>query len=214
MQETAVRWCLQPYSGILPLAQDWFLVAIFVIGPLCAFRKTRHEAGVWLVIISYTVGITTWLLGATATFAWINWWGFLIGVLLFGVGVGPSRHSRRILLTDIPCFTRVVSARNESDHVGSPNRGLAAKRRTQEVNREHEEPEGSSGVAGGAETPGGAPAAPRATLGDLFKQASALGVAPEDLQPIASDRLRRNISDEQARSQVQQLLDQAKGATK
>jgi hypothetical protein len=75
-------------------------------------------------------------------------------------------------------------------------------------------PEGNVGTAPAPDVPGGGPGpAPTGTLSELFNQARAAGIAVDDLQPIMSDRLRRNISDEQARWSVQDLINAASRPT-
>lgn len=71
-------------------------------------------------------------------------------------------------------------------------------------------PSSSAGPENGPErTVGGSGGSPTGTLSELLDQARAAGVSSEDLQPIMSDRLRRNISDEEARSNVSDLISQA-----
>jgi len=72
-----------------------------------------------------------------------------------------------------------------------------------------EGPPGSTGGGGGAAGAPAAPSAPTGTLSQLATRAREAGVAPEDIHPIMADRLRRNISDDEARTQVQHLIDAA-----
>lgn len=76
-----------------------------------------------------------------------------------------------------------------------------------------EAPAEAAAGLGGPEAPSGAPAggaapeAPAATLSELMRRAREAGVPAEEYQAVASDRLRRNISDEQARGAMQGLID-------
>ena len=87
MRETIANISLSAYSFLLPIAEISFLVAVLVLLPMAVLRRTRHIASVGLVVVSYVVGITTWLLGAGITFASFGWLGLFFGLLLFGMGV-------------------------------------------------------------------------------------------------------------------------------
>ena len=89
MREWIMETALKAYTFTLPLYSIALAVAIFVLIPLALWRKTRGAASVGLMVTSYIFGLTTWLLGATITFASFGWLGLIIGLLVFGVGVVP-----------------------------------------------------------------------------------------------------------------------------
>ena len=64
-------------------------VAVFILLPLSFWRRTRGKAGLGLVICSYIFGLSTWLLGVAVTFGTFGWFGLILGLLVFGVGVIP-----------------------------------------------------------------------------------------------------------------------------
>ena len=80
---------VKAYTFMLPFWSLSFSLAIFVLLPMCIWRKTRSIAGIGLIITSYFFGVTTWLLGAAVTFGSFGWIGLIIGLLIFGVGVVP-----------------------------------------------------------------------------------------------------------------------------
>jgi hypothetical protein len=67
----------------------WVLVLVFVMVPLCMFRKTRHWAGVAFLYTSYFLGATIFVYCCLFV---VSVWGYggLAGGLIFaGVGVVP-----------------------------------------------------------------------------------------------------------------------------
>ena len=89
MQAWIVHTTINIYALLRPFASLAFAIAIVVLGPLAAFRKTRGAAGVGLFIVSYIIGATTWFLGAAVTFGSFGWAGLIIGILFLGLGVVP-----------------------------------------------------------------------------------------------------------------------------
>jgi len=83
--ETAIRIC----AFLLPFSWVALVIAVLVLLPLAAWRKTRGAAGVGLFVVSYILGATTWFLGAAVTFASFGWIGLIIGLFIFGIGVVP-----------------------------------------------------------------------------------------------------------------------------
>jgi hypothetical protein len=89
MRETVVEAAIKAYLVALPLYEFASAVAVFVLIPLAVWRKTRHVAGVGLLITSYVFGITLWFLSAAIAFGAFGWFGLIVGLLFFGVGVVP-----------------------------------------------------------------------------------------------------------------------------
>jgi len=89
MREWVVEVCISAYRFLLPVSWIALALVIVVLLPLAAWRKTRGWAAVGLVVASFIFGITTWLLGAAATFASFGWFGLIVGLLIVGVGVVP-----------------------------------------------------------------------------------------------------------------------------
>jgi hypothetical protein len=87
MRETIANFTLNGYATLLPFAWIALAIAVFVLLPLAAFRKTRGAAGLGLVILSYLFAFTTWLLCCGVSFASFGWPGLIIGLFLAGVGV-------------------------------------------------------------------------------------------------------------------------------
>ena len=80
---------IKAYTFLLPFAWIPLGLSIVVGLPLSLVRHLRGIGGSTLMIASYVIGITTWFLGATLTFATWGWVGLLIGAFFFGVGVVP-----------------------------------------------------------------------------------------------------------------------------
>ena len=89
MREWVMEIAVKAYTFTLPFYEFALAIAIFVLVPLAIWRKTRGAAGVGLMVTSYIFGFTTWLLGAAVTFGTFGWFGLIIGLLVFGVGVVP-----------------------------------------------------------------------------------------------------------------------------
>lgn len=77
------------YAFLLPIAQIALAIVILIHLPLGLWRRARRTAGSGVWVGSYLFGITTWMLGAAAALASFGWWGFIIGVLIFGIGIVP-----------------------------------------------------------------------------------------------------------------------------
>lgn len=89
MRELVMSIAVKAYTLTLPLYSLALAVTIFVLLPLAIWRKTRRNASIGLLIASYIFGITTWLLGAAVTFGSFGWFGLIVGLLIFGIGVVP-----------------------------------------------------------------------------------------------------------------------------
>lgn len=89
MREAIAAWAISAYSVLLPIAQIGFIIGVFVLLPMALFKRSRSSAGTGLVLVSYLIGLTTWLLGAAITFASFGWFGLILGLLLAGIGVVP-----------------------------------------------------------------------------------------------------------------------------
>ncbi len=87
------QWVFQTawsgYTAALPFFWFAFGLVVFLLLPLSFFRRTSGIAGTGLMMASYVFGITTWLLGAAASFASFGWFGLIIGILFAGIGVVP-----------------------------------------------------------------------------------------------------------------------------
>jgi hypothetical protein len=97
---TIVGWLNDVGVAGLVIAAVWGLVAL-------AARKTRSAYGIFLWLLSYLLGITTWLLCVVVLHDIWGYTGVIIGVLLAGVGVVPlclfalMSHGQWILLGSI-----------------------------------------------------------------------------------------------------------------
>ena len=89
MNDWILETAINVYSYLLPFAWLAVAVAVFVLFPLAAWRKTRRAAGVGLFVVSYIFGATTWFAGAAVSFASFGWIGLIIGLFIFGIGVVP-----------------------------------------------------------------------------------------------------------------------------
>src|SRR6266852_4401757 len=89
MREWIFETAINIYTFLLPFSSVAFAIAIVVLLPLAAWRKTRGAAGAGLLIVSYIFGATTWFLGAAVTFGSFRWIGLIIGLFIFGLGVVP-----------------------------------------------------------------------------------------------------------------------------
>jgi hypothetical protein len=89
MRETIGEWSLHAFAFLLPFAWIALGIGVLVLLPMALAIKTREAAGTGLVLASYLFGITTWLLGAGITFSTFGWFGLIVGLLLFGLGVVP-----------------------------------------------------------------------------------------------------------------------------
>jgi hypothetical protein len=89
MTEVIATFALKAYTILLPIAWIGVAIMVLVLIPMAFFNKTRSFASVGLFCASYLFGATTWFLGAGITFVTYGWFGLLLGLLLFGVGVVP-----------------------------------------------------------------------------------------------------------------------------
>jgi len=89
VREWIFETAINIYTFLLPFSSIAFAIAIVVLLPLAAWRKTRGAAGAGLLIVSYIFGATTWFLGAAVTFGSFGWIGLIIGIFIFGIGVVP-----------------------------------------------------------------------------------------------------------------------------
>jgi hypothetical protein len=87
MREWIVQTTLNIYELLVPFSSLAFAIAVVVLMPLAAWRKTRRAAGAGLLIVSYIFGATTWFLGAAVTFGSFGWIGLIIGLFIVGIGV-------------------------------------------------------------------------------------------------------------------------------
>lgn len=77
------------YTMALPVAWMALAIAVFVLGPLALFRRTRVAAGLGMWIGSWVIGLATWLLSSATALAAYDWCVLIIGWLLLGIGVVP-----------------------------------------------------------------------------------------------------------------------------
>ena len=89
MREWIIDAAISIYGFLLPFSSIAFAIALVVLLPLAAWRRTRGAAGTGLLIVSYIFGATTWFLGAAVTFGSFGWIGLIIGLFIFGIGVVP-----------------------------------------------------------------------------------------------------------------------------
>ena len=89
MRDWIIETAISMYTFLLPFAWVALAIAVLVLLPLAAWRKTRGAAGVGLFAVSYIFGATTWFLGAAVTFGSFGWIGLIIGLFIFGLGVVP-----------------------------------------------------------------------------------------------------------------------------
>jgi hypothetical protein len=75
-------WLNKIGSYGLVLAAGWGLLALIV-------KDVRRAYGNYLMILSYLLGLALWLVSAVILHDMWGWTGFIIGVLLGGVGVVP-----------------------------------------------------------------------------------------------------------------------------
>jgi hypothetical protein len=59
MSDWIIETAISIYTFLLPFAWITLAIAVFVLLPLTAWRKTRGVAGVGLFIVSYVFGSTT-----------------------------------------------------------------------------------------------------------------------------------------------------------
>ena len=64
-------------------------VALFILGPLTAFGKTRVFAAIGLLICSYVFGVTLWVFSLLLTLYLWGWIGVVLGLAIAGVGIVP-----------------------------------------------------------------------------------------------------------------------------
>lgn len=89
MRETLMGWAASGYAALLPLAQVGLALFFVVLLPMAAIRRTRGLAGRMIYLLSWPIGICTWLLGAVTCLSSFGWIGLIVGLLLMGLGVVP-----------------------------------------------------------------------------------------------------------------------------
>jgi hypothetical protein len=89
MRVTIIEFAIRGYTAMLPIAWITLAVIVCVLIPMAFIRRFRGPASKGMLLMSFIIGITTWLLGAVATFASFGWIGLIIGLVLLGVGVVP-----------------------------------------------------------------------------------------------------------------------------
>jgi len=70
------------YPSLLNLAQVTLAVVLFLLLPLAFFKKTRLWSGFGMVVASYIIGLSLWVLSVLVTIKIWGIGGFLIGLLL------------------------------------------------------------------------------------------------------------------------------------
>ena len=66
-------------------------------------------AGFSLLAASYFFGFSLWFWGAIATFEYWGWRGFILGVVIFGIGVIPIGFLALALLSQWDVFTELAA---------------------------------------------------------------------------------------------------------
>ena len=83
------EWTLIAAGVMMSLVVWAFPLVLMATLVLAIFSKTRFAGGLILYIFSFLVGAATWLFGAAATFTSFGWFGLIVGLILFGIGVVP-----------------------------------------------------------------------------------------------------------------------------
>lgn len=89
MREWVAETAISAYRFLLPISWAALAIILVVLLPMAAWRKTRASAATGLLIGSYIFGVTTWFLGAAVTFISFGWFGLIVGLIFFGLGVVP-----------------------------------------------------------------------------------------------------------------------------
>jgi len=89
MREWVVETAIRMTAFLLPISVVALIISILVLLPVAVWRKARVASGYCLVVMSYPLWLTTWFFGAAVAFASFGWFGLIIGLLLFGIGVVP-----------------------------------------------------------------------------------------------------------------------------
>ncbi len=89
MREWIIEKAIIIHTVLLPFSWIALAIAVLILLPFAAWRKTRSSAGAGLVLVSYIFGATTWFLGAAVTFGSFGWIGLIIGLFILGIGVVP-----------------------------------------------------------------------------------------------------------------------------
>ncbi len=77
---------------VFPLVTHVWSLGLFcavLLLPLAFFRRTRAYAGNLMVVVSFLVGLSTWIWGFLVTYAFWGLLGLVVGLLLLGLGVVP-----------------------------------------------------------------------------------------------------------------------------
>lgn len=102
MRETVGEWSIAAYTFLLPFAWIAVAIVVLVLLPMSFATRTRSAAGTGLFVASYLFGATTWFLGAGITLSTFGWFGLIIGLLLFGVGVVPMAIFAAVFQLGLP----------------------------------------------------------------------------------------------------------------
>jgi len=89
MNEAIADFCGKAYTLLLPISWIGAAIIVLVLLPMALFRATRPAAGTGMYFASYLFGFTTWFLGAAVTIVSWGWVGFIVGLIIAGVGVVP-----------------------------------------------------------------------------------------------------------------------------
>jgi hypothetical protein len=83
-------WTAENVLPWLVICSEWIVVlCLFILAPLCVFRRTRPWAGLGFFLASYLFGSALLAYGcAYDVYTW-GYWSLLAGLLLFGLGVLP-----------------------------------------------------------------------------------------------------------------------------
>ncbi len=76
-------------SYLLSAAAILVVVCLMILLPLSLFRRTRMIPAYGFFVISFVMGLFTWMYGFLATYDFWGGTGIAIGILLGGVGVVP-----------------------------------------------------------------------------------------------------------------------------
>lgn len=89
MREWVIETSIKFYTFLIPFSWIALIIVLLIFLPLAFWRKTRKFSGIGFIIASFLIGATTWFLGAAVSFAAFSWFGLIVGLLFFGIGVVP-----------------------------------------------------------------------------------------------------------------------------
>jgi hypothetical protein len=102
LRETIIEWAMGAYQFLGPIAVGVLALDVAAVLLALIVRPWRAGIGVLVMFSSYLFGLTLWLLSCAVTFGTFGWFGLIVGLFLFGIGVFPMALWGAFMRLELP----------------------------------------------------------------------------------------------------------------